>query len=158
METRKPMKVERLGLHYTGKLAVEKHHKVPKAHGGSDRETNLIPLTPKEHYVAHRLLAKMHPTCEDMARAVAFMSRLQNHPIPARTYSRLRSQVVLNMRGSKNHQAKSARIHDIKTGRIVASAVCITEWCNEMGIKNTGLRKTACGTLNSSGGYKAYYL
>ena len=52
---------------------VEKHHIVPKSLGGSDNKSNLVSLTPREHYVAHRLLAKMHGG--PMWAALAFMSR-----------------------------------------------------------------------------------
>ena len=52
---------------------VEKHHIVPKSLGGSDHKSNLVSLTPREHYVAHRLLAKMHGG--PMWAALAFMSR-----------------------------------------------------------------------------------
>lgn len=38
----------------------EKHHIVPKTVGGGDEPSNLIYLTPKEHFVAHLLLTKMY--------------------------------------------------------------------------------------------------
>jgi len=37
----------------------EKHHIIPKSLGGSNDESNLVELTPKEHFVCHRLLVKM---------------------------------------------------------------------------------------------------
>jgi hypothetical protein len=37
----------------------QKHHIVPKSLGGSDSLTNLVKLTPREHYIAHLLLTKM---------------------------------------------------------------------------------------------------
>ena len=40
---------------------IERHHVVPRCLGGSDDETNLVALTPEEHYVAHQLLVKMYP-------------------------------------------------------------------------------------------------
>jgi len=41
---------------------VEKHHIVPQCLGGTDDESNLVYLTLEEHFVAHQLLAKIHPT------------------------------------------------------------------------------------------------
>lgn len=38
---------------------LENHHIVPKSLGGSNRKTNLILLTPKEHFLCHKLLTKM---------------------------------------------------------------------------------------------------
>lgn len=37
---------------------VEKHHVLPSSMGGSDDPENLVSLTPREHFVAHRLLAR----------------------------------------------------------------------------------------------------
>lgn len=39
----------------------ENHHIIPKCQGGSDHPENLVRLTAREHYIAHQLLAKMHP-------------------------------------------------------------------------------------------------
>lgn len=38
----------------------EKHHIVPRSLGGSDAPENIVRLTPREHYLAHWLLAKIH--------------------------------------------------------------------------------------------------
>lgn len=37
----------------------ETHHIMPRSLGGSDEKQNLVNLTPREHFVAHRLLTKM---------------------------------------------------------------------------------------------------
>ena len=37
----------------------EKHHIIPKSLGGTNIATNLVKLTPKEHYICHLLLTKM---------------------------------------------------------------------------------------------------
>lgn len=38
----------------------EKHHIIPKSLGGSDHKSNIVKLTAREHFIAHRLLAKIH--------------------------------------------------------------------------------------------------
>lgn len=38
----------------------EKHHIVPRCIGGKDEKSNIVALTPKEHFVAHKLLAKAY--------------------------------------------------------------------------------------------------
>jgi hypothetical protein len=38
----------------------EKHHILPRCLGGTNSKTNLIYLTPKEHFIAHLLLVKMY--------------------------------------------------------------------------------------------------
>lgn len=40
-------------------IVVEKHHIIPKSLGGSDDESNIVKLTPREHYICHKLLTKM---------------------------------------------------------------------------------------------------
>jgi hypothetical protein len=54
---------------------VEKHHIVPKCMGGSDDASNLVPLTPEEHYIAHQLLVKIHPTHYGLLNAAIAMTR-----------------------------------------------------------------------------------
>lgn len=39
---------------------IEKHHIVPKSMGGTNAKSNIVFFTPKEHYVAHHLLWKIH--------------------------------------------------------------------------------------------------
>lgn len=47
----------------------EKHHIVPKSHGGSNDTSNLVKLTAREHFIAHWLLWRIH---RDAPMAYAF--------------------------------------------------------------------------------------
>lgn len=38
----------------------ETHHIIPRCLGGTDDPSNLVDLTPEEHYLAHQLLVKIH--------------------------------------------------------------------------------------------------
>jgi hypothetical protein len=51
----------------------EKHHIIPRCLGGSDSKENLVNLTPEEHYVAHQLLVKIHPSNSKLVRATIMM-------------------------------------------------------------------------------------
>ena len=53
---------------------VEKHHIVPRCLGGNDDPTNLVALTPEEHFLAHQLLVKLHPTNVHLANAAMIMT------------------------------------------------------------------------------------
>ena len=53
----------------------EVHHIKPKCIGGSDEPSNLIPLTPREHFIAHWLLAKIHSDNEKLVYAFHSMCR-----------------------------------------------------------------------------------
>ena len=52
----------------------EKHHIIPKCMGGTDDSSNLVVLTAREHFIAHQLLAMMHPEVCGLALAVKLMT------------------------------------------------------------------------------------
>jgi hypothetical protein len=56
----------------------EVHHVIPICCGGTDEESNLLNLTPEEHYVAHQLLVKMHPNNRKLINAAQMM--IPNRP------------------------------------------------------------------------------
>lgn len=39
----------------------ERHHIIPRCMGGTDDSSNIVSLTPEEHFVAHLLLVKIYP-------------------------------------------------------------------------------------------------
>jgi hypothetical protein len=47
----------------------ERHHITPKCLGGSNEEENLVDLYAKEHFVAHKLLAKENPDNDSLTHA-----------------------------------------------------------------------------------------
>lgn len=51
----------------------EVHHIIPKCLGGSDSKSNLIRLSVREHFIAHRLLAKMYPDSSYLTLSVYLM-------------------------------------------------------------------------------------
>ena len=56
----------------------ESHHIIPRCMGGTDEQSNLVRLTPEEHYVAHQLLVKIYP--EDKKLVKAAMMMVPNRP------------------------------------------------------------------------------
>jgi hypothetical protein len=78
---------------------IERHHVLPKSMGGTNAADNLIELTPKEHFICHRLLPKMCVERTDyrkMRQAEYIMSNMQkkrgvvNFSITSRWYQKLR--------------------------------------------------------------------
>ena len=55
-------------------IIYERHHIKPRCIGGTDEIFNLIDLTPREHYIAHKLLAEEYPNEEKIVCAWHFMS------------------------------------------------------------------------------------
>ena len=52
----------------------EKHHIVPRCMGGTDDIDNLVDLSAKGHYLAHKLLTKIHPNNPKLLFAFAMMT------------------------------------------------------------------------------------
>lgn len=51
----------------------EDHHIIPKSMGGTDHKSNIVSLTPEEHFLIHILLIKLHPGDENLIFAVKLM-------------------------------------------------------------------------------------
>ena len=68
--------------HRVLKEYTETHHIVPRCIGGTDELTNLVELTPEEHYLAHQLLIKIYPSNEKLVYAAVMM-------IPSRPSNKL---------------------------------------------------------------------
>jgi hypothetical protein len=72
----------------------ESHHIVPKCLGGNNDKTNLVLLTAREHYVAHKLLCEVHPDETKLHYALWRMMNVQNlkhdrtYNISSKEYSR----------------------------------------------------------------------
>jgi hypothetical protein len=67
----------------------EDHHIVPKAHGGTNAKSNIARLTPREHFVAHLLLYRIHKD-QPMALALWLMSNCGTGKVNAKKYAELR--------------------------------------------------------------------
>lgn len=57
-------------------LYLENHHIVPRCMEGTDDSSNLVLLTAKEHFIAHKLLTKIHP--ENIKILWAFSAMIKN--------------------------------------------------------------------------------
>ncbi len=82
----------------------ESHHIVPKCMGGSDEVSNLVDLTPEEHFVAHQLLAKMYPDNSSLRYAANMLGNINN-----KKYGWIRRAVSCNMKVANPMANKDAR-------------------------------------------------
>lgn len=57
----------------------ERHHIVPRCMGGTDEEENLIYLTYREHFIAHRLLAEENPSEPGLVLAFDYMAKTRDN-------------------------------------------------------------------------------
>ena len=119
---------------------VEKHHIVPRSHGGSDSSDNIVTLTVREHFVAHRLLAKIHKNCESMALAVYFMAGCSDLTTPSRTVELLKVNAFkarLKMAGY-NEESFELRNDLVKSRSVATKCQMLSK---KLGIKNKSLRQ-----------------
>jgi len=87
-------------------LPYEKHHIIPKSLGGSNDKENLTHLTPREHFLAHRLLAKM-TTGRDNIKMVWAIHRMMyagNRIVNSHTYEVCRRQFVEMLRNDTRYE------------------------------------------------------
>lgn len=70
----------------------EEHHILPKCLGGTDDRDNLVLLTTKEHFIAHRLLTKIYPSNHKLLYAVFYMGGTRHGVTNSRTYQLLREE------------------------------------------------------------------
>ena len=54
----------------------EKHHVLPKCMGGSNDPSNIVRLTAKEHFMAHKMLVRIHPDVAGLWYALIAMGRI----------------------------------------------------------------------------------
>lgn len=71
-------------------IYTERHHIVPRAHGGGNDNNNIVRLSGREHFLAHWLLWKIHRDYV-MTYAFAMMRNRLGQHINSRTYSMLKA-------------------------------------------------------------------
>ena len=92
----------------------ESHHIMPKCLGGTNEKFNLVLLTPKEHFIAHKLLCEIYPTTDKLQYALWAMMNLCNHQqirdysISSTEYERVRIkyQSLMKTPKTKEHRNK----------------------------------------------------
>jgi len=92
---------------------VEKHHILPRCLGGTDEITNIVELSPEEHYLAHLLLCKIHPGNRKLLYAAMNMtsgSMINNGKRSNKAYGWLRRQYAESMCGDNNPNRKNPEI------------------------------------------------
>lgn len=84
---------------------MERHHVLPKCMGGGDTPDNLVFLTAKEHFIAHKLLVRIHPDVYGLWQALIAMGRIVE--FKSRIFDSERKRAAELRRGFKyNAEAK----------------------------------------------------
>ena len=95
----------------------EKHHIIPKSLGGTDEPDNIVCLTPRQHYVAHWILWKIHGS--RMTTAFNFMNGLHRYGkrLNRRTTSKLKEEEIERQRNKEFSIETRQKMRKAKLGR-----------------------------------------
>lgn len=96
----------------------ESHHIIPKCLGGSNDQSNLIMLTARQHFIAHKLLIKIYPNNSLLHHAFAMMAstnRYQNRVYTSKQYSEMKNSRSLAMKLDNPMQNKDVSNRMSKT-------------------------------------------
>ena len=95
----------------------EIHHIIPRSEGGSNDKDNLVELTPKEHYVAHKLMYMDNPNITSRVSTMWFMSN--NRQIQSgRIYEQVRLQFINDVMGKPKSNEHKKKISEALTGKV----------------------------------------
>lgn len=110
-----------------GGVYYEAHHIIPRCMGGEGmtyqhNHPNIILLTPKEHYMTHKLLCEIYPTNNKLRIAMWCMinglSRSRKRYIPScRIYSQLREEYSLSTIGRIHSEETKKKLSNSNKGK-----------------------------------------
>jgi hypothetical protein len=96
----------------------EKHHIIPKCLGGSNKRENIVSLTPKEHYICHKLLCEIYPTDNKLKYAFWRMCNVtnnefqdRNYKVSSNVYSRIKNEIsLITSKRTKNYSVEMRKL------------------------------------------------
>lgn len=103
----------------------ENHHIIPKCLGGTNCKSNLVKLTPEEHYLVHQLLVKMHPGNKKLVYAVAIMCQSNDRMIRSnKLYGWIRRALSETRRNVPKTEEHKQKLREANIGKILSEETC----------------------------------
>ena len=100
----------------------ERHHIIPRCLGGNEKD-NLVYLTAREHFIAHKLLYFINPENEKLFYAYWYMSTMtnndnqeRNYHIGSHEYERLKILMSERKKGKPRSEKTKQKIREAKLG------------------------------------------
>lgn len=141
----------------------EKHHIVPKSLGGSNDESNLVLLTPKEHYMCHRLLVEIHRgTSQEHKMYYAMwcmingLGNQKRYATSSRVYENFRNKIHSIQSKERFDNRKQIEQYTLQ-GEYIKTFNSPTEASKELQISRGGIESCAREEFKSSGGFNWKY-
>lgn len=88
----------------------EKHHIIPRCMGGSNAKSNIVRLTAREHFIAHKLLVRMNPDVRGLWLALVAMGRI--HEFKSRIFSSERARAAEMRKGFRYTEESRRKMSD----------------------------------------------
>lgn len=110
---------------------VERHHIIPKCLGGNNSKNNIVKLYPKEHYIAHLLLYRIHPNHQGLAYSFWMMcngnrKNKRDYKVSGRLYEEIRNDFIKmvtqregTFKGKSHSELTKLKISNSKKGQKV---------------------------------------
>ena len=104
----------------------ERHHIVPKCIGGDNSISNLVYLTAREHFIAHKLLCEIYPSNKGIRLAYWAMvnwnssKNQREYKVLSRDYERLRLEVIEIIRETQLNRVHTP--HSVETKQKISNA------------------------------------
>ena len=129
-------------------IPVEKHHILPVSLGGNDEPDNIVPLTLREHYVAHLCLVRM-TTGNDQQKMLSAVLYFKTRPevINSRTYDAARRAFGQTMLGHKRNVGNK---HPLSTRQKMSAAMVGNT-------RNLGKVRSQASKAKTRAALQAYY-
>jgi hypothetical protein len=105
----------------------ERHHVIPRCLGGTDERDNLVDLTAREHFIAHKLLCKIHPNIKGIQLAFWAMvnwnssKNQRDYKVTSRVYESIKltvSVIISEIQKTREHFP-----HSIETKQKISAAL-----------------------------------
>lgn len=104
----------------------EIHHIIPKCIGGENTDNNLVRLTAKEHFLAHKLLVEIYPNEHKLLWALWMMAigkqkwkHTDPYQVTSRDYERIRLKVSESKKGTKISNSQKEKIGKKNSKKVI---------------------------------------
>jgi len=103
----------------------ERHHIVPKCMGGDNSKLNLVDLTAREHFIAHKLLCEIYPNTDKLQYALWMMTNKPQsgnqqrlYTITNREYDRIKLLISKTRKSFTHSEETKKKISQSGKGKI----------------------------------------